>query len=216
MIPQPFNVHGGALSLCLNKKQAILPTAYCQLPTIIFKHMVASQQHLILNKNQVKQKIKRIAFEIYENNFDEQELIFAGIVNKGYLFAMEVQSEFCKISPVKTILLKVFVDKKALLQSDIKITEDHEKNGNEYAPLINNKSIVLCDDVLNTGRTMAYCLKPFLNAEIKKIQTAVLVDRDHRNFPVSADYVGYSLSTTIKERIEVIMDDKDKFGVYLH
>jgi pyrimidine operon attenuation protein/uracil phosphoribosyltransferase len=81
--------------------------------------------------------------------------------------------------------------------------------------MLRNKVIVLLDDVLNTGRTLAYSLKPFLNVEIKKLHTAVLVDRNHKQFPIAADYIGYALSTTIQEHIEVVLEDNERFGVYL-
>jgi pyrimidine operon attenuation protein/uracil phosphoribosyltransferase len=162
---------------------------------------------LILDKQQTLQKIRRIAFEIYENNFQEEEIILAGVYDKGYLFAKLLQQQLTAIAPLKSILVKVSLDKFAPLQSEIQLDCDIH--------LLRNKTIILLDDVLNTGRTFAYSLKPFLNVEIKKIQTAVIVDRNHKQFPISADYVGYSLSTTIQEHIEVNLEDSDKFGVYV-
>ncbi len=162
---------------------------------------------LILTKEQTLKKIKRIAFEVYENNFQEEEIILAGIYDRGYTFARLLQQELHNISPLKTTLVKVSLDKYAPLQSDIVL--DCEINR------LRNKVIILLDDVLNTGRTFAYSLKPFLNIEVKKLQTAVLVDRNHKQFPISADYVGYALSTTIQEHIEVILDENDRLGVYL-
>ncbi len=162
---------------------------------------------LILNKQQTLQKIRRIAFEIYENNFQEKEIVLAGIYDKGYLFAQLLQKELAAISPVQALLVKVTLDKFLPVQSDVMLDTDIKQ--------IQNKSIILIDDVLNTGRTLAHSLKPFLNIEIKRIQTAVIVDRQHKQFPISADYTGYGLSTTIQEHIEVILDDPEKFGVYL-
>jgi pyrimidine operon attenuation protein / uracil phosphoribosyltransferase len=162
---------------------------------------------LILTRKQTLQKIKRIAYEVYENNFQEEEIILAGIYDKGYLFAKLLQQELHAISPLKSTLVKVSLDKLAPLQSDIDLDCDTD--------LLRNKVVILLDDVLNTGRTLVYSLKPFLNVEIKKIRTAVLVDRNHKQFPVSADYVGYTLSTTIQEHIEVVLEDNEHFGVYL-
>ena len=99
------------------------------------------------------------------------------------------------------------MDKSLSVQGNI--TLDTDKS------LLKKKVIVLVDDVLNTGRALAYSLKPFLEIEIKKIQTAVIVDRQHQSFPISADYVGYSLATTLKEHIEVDFS-KERYGVYLH
>ena len=162
---------------------------------------------LILDKPQTLQKIRRIAFEIYENNFQEEEIVLAGIYDKGYLFAKLLQQELTGIAPLKSSLVKVSLDKFSPLQSEIELDCPVDS--------LRNKTIILLDDVLNTGRTFAYSLKPFLNVEIKKIQTAVIVDRNHKQFPISADYVGYSLSTTIQEHIEVRLEDNSKFGVYI-
>ena len=104
--------------------------------------------------------------------------------------------------------MKVELKKFTALQTDIVLDYPTEK--------LVNKTIILVDDVLNTGRTLAFSLKPFLEIEIKRLQIAVIVDRHHKLFPVSADYTGYALSTTIQEHVEVILNDEEKFGVYLH
>lgn len=162
--------------------------------------------HLILDKSQTLQKIKRIAFEIYERNSKEKEIVLAGIYDKGYIFAQLLQKELVQICEIKITLIKVSLDKIAAAQSEV-VLDTELKN-------LKKKTIILIDDVLNTGKTVAYSLKPFLNIEIKKLQVAVIVDRQHKSFPISADYVGYSLSTTLSEHIEVNFS-KDKFGVYL-
>jgi pyrimidine operon attenuation protein / uracil phosphoribosyltransferase len=164
-------------------------------------------KHLILDKKQTLQKIKRIAFEILERNLHEKEIVIAGIYDKGYMFAELLEKEFNQISKIRTTLVKIDLDKTSPLQSEITLDMDIK--------LLKNKTIILTDDVLNTGRTLAYSLKPFLNIPIKKLQVAVIVDRQHKLFPIDADYVGYSLSTTLKEHIEVNFE-KSTFGVYLH
>jgi pyrimidine operon attenuation protein / uracil phosphoribosyltransferase len=103
--------------------------------------------------------------------------------------------------------VKVSLDKSAPQQSDIVLDCDLKE--------IKKKVIVLVDDVLNTGRTFAYGMKPFLNTEVKKIETAVLVNRSHTLFPIYPQYTGYQLSTTLKEHVEVRLS-KDDSGVYLH
>ncbi len=161
----------------------------------------------LLNKAQTLQKIRRIAYEIYEQNFREEGVVFAGVFDKGYQFAKILMKEFGAISDIPCDLVKVSLDKSAPLQSEIELDKD--------VSILEGKIIILIDDVLNTGRTLAYSLKPFLNVEIKGLQTAVIVDRGHKSFPISADYVGYSLSTTLMEHIEVELKDKAKLGVYL-
>ena len=153
---------------------------------------------LILNNHQVQQKITRIAHEIHEQNFKEKEVVFAGVDPTGYKIAELLKVKFTEITNIDTQLIRVSLDKKSPLQSEINIGEGLD--------CVVGKVVVLVDDVLNTGRTLAYALKPFLNIEVKKLQTAVLVDRDHRSFPVSADYVGYALSTTLQEHVKVSVD----------
>ncbi len=152
-------------------------------------------QTLLLNNRQTIQKIKRIAHEILEQNFQEKEIIFAGVVERGYFFAELLQKFFTEISDIQTQLVKVKLDKSAPLQSEISLNCDHST--------IQNKVVIITDDVLNTGRTAAYSLKPFLNTRIKKLQTAFIVDRNHNSFPIGADYIGYSLSTSLQDHINV-------------
>lgn len=161
----------------------------------------------ILNKTQIEQKIRRIAFQIYERNFMASELVFVGIDGSGYLLAKMLISEFQKITDTSSQLTKLSLDKEYPVQSDVRLDT-------EVASL-ENKTVLLIDDVLNTGRTLVYSFKPFLNVRIHKLQTIVLVDRQHHRFPVSADYVGLTLATTLQEHIQVKLDDEDEMGVFL-
>jgi pyrimidine operon attenuation protein/uracil phosphoribosyltransferase len=156
---------------------------------------MTTTKSLILDSRQVKQKIKRMAFEIYENHFKEKLLVLAGIDGQGYVLAKLLARELEAISPLTVQLAKVTLDKFAPQQSDVTVDADLKT--------FKKKSIVLVDDVLNTGRTFAYGLKPFLSIEVKRIETAVLVNRSHPLFPIYATYTGYELSTTIDEHVEV-------------
>lgn len=162
---------------------------------------------LILDHAQVLQKIKRIAYEIYENNADEQEIVLAGIYDKGYRFAQLLQAQLRVIAPLQVRLVRVNLQKSAPVQGHV--TLDCELGS------LAGKSIVLLDDVLNTGRTLAHSLQPFLSVPAGKIQVAVIVDRSHRLFPVATDFVGYALSTTLQEHIEVRLENEKALGVYL-
>lgn len=168
--------------------------------------MMSSEKTMILNKVQTLQKITRIAYEIYENNPKEKEVYLAGIFEKGYQFATILKKELEQVAPFTVTLIRIDLDKLSPQQSVVQLDIDANK--------LKNKTIILLDDVLNTGKTMAYSLKPFLNVAIKRLQTAVIVDRAHKNFPISADYVGYSLSTSLKENIDVILEDEG-LGVYI-
>jgi pyrimidine operon attenuation protein/uracil phosphoribosyltransferase len=162
---------------------------------------------LILDKKQTQQKIKRLAFEIYENNFQEKSIILAGIYDKGYLFAQELKKELEILSPLKVSLAKISLNKSNPLVGNVELDISKVE--------LKNKVVVVIDDVLNSGKTLIASLKPLLDIELKRIQIAVLVDRGYKSFPVAADYIGYSLSTTVKEHIEVVLDDSKRFGVYL-
>lgn len=164
----------------------------------------------ILNSQQVLQKIRRIAYEIYENNFEETELILASVAPNGILLTELLAEELRKITPIQ--LMTVQINAK-LPQKDINDTIEVKLSCNKET--LQNKTIIIIDDVLHTGKTLIYSLKPFLEIPVKKIQTVVLVKRSHHQFPVHTDYVGYALSTTIRQHVHVELQDETKRGVYL-
>jgi pyrimidine operon attenuation protein/uracil phosphoribosyltransferase len=168
--------------------------------------MVEEEKSLILDAAHVKQKIRRMAFEIFEHNFKEKNLVIAGIDGQGYVLAKLLAKEIESIAPIEAKLVKVSLDKFAPQQSEVELDCELKE--------IKKKCIILVDDVLNTGRTLAFGLKPFLNVDVKKIETAVLVNRDHRLFPIYPQYTGYELSTTINEHVEVRLGKET--AVYLH
>lgn len=166
---------------------------------------MSKAEHRILSKQQIQQKISRIAYEIYENNYLEKKLYVAGIPS-GYKLANLLAKELNKISPFETSLLKIEFDKEAPTENNIQVNCDPKE--------LEGHVLILVDDVLHTGKTFLHSLRPFLDVDVKKIETVVLVNRCHKLFPISADYTGYELSTTLNDHIEVILDS-GKFGVYL-
>lgn len=160
---------------------------------------MTSTKNTILNHQEIEHKIKRIAYQIYESNVNEVELIIAGIDENGYLLAKKIKNNLDKISEINSTLCKVSIDKKSPL-NPIKTTLKPD--------LYSNKSIVLIDDVLNSGSTLMYGVKHFLNVPIKQFKTAVLVNRNHKKFPVKADFKGISLSTSLKEHVNVNLSKK--------
>ena len=157
------------------------------------------EKNLILDSDLVKQKIRRMAFEVYEHNFKEKNIIIAGIDGQGYVLAKLLAKQIESISPIEAKLVKISLDKSAPQQSEIKLDCDLKE--------LKKKCIILVDDVLNTGRTFAYGMKPFLTIEVKKIETAVLVNRSHTLFPIYPQYTGYELATTLKDHVEVNLGD---------
>ncbi|MDD7887737.1 phosphoribosyltransferase domain-containing protein [Flavivirga sp. 57AJ16] len=160
---------------------------------------MAVKNNVILNHNEINHKIRRIAFQIYENNVNEKEVILAGIDKNGYVFAKKLKTVLQKISDINPILCKVIMDKKNP-HAEIKtsISTDNYKN----------KSLVLVDDVLNSGTTLIYGVRHFLNVPLKQFKTAVLVNRNHKKYPVKADFKGISLSTSLHEHVHVVLEGK--------
>ncbi len=153
-------------------------------------------KNIILNHQEIQHKIRRIAYQIYESNVDEDVIILAGIEANGYILAKKLKNNLEKISQIKPILCKVNIDKKHPLS-----TIETSLKKEEYT----NKSIVLVDDVLNSGSTLIYGVKHFLDVPLKQFKTAVLVNRNHKKFPVKADFKGLSLSTSLHEHIEIVL-----------
>ena len=159
--------------------------------------------NIILDKKQIDHKIRRIAYQIYENNVSEKEVIIAGIFENGFLFAQKIKTVLEKIAPIKVTMCKVIIDKK-IPTNPIKTSLNPE----EYK----NKSLVLVDDVLHSGTTLIYGIKQFLGVPLKRFNTVVLVDRNHKKYPVKADFKGISLSTSINENISVIFEKENYFA----
>lgn len=161
----------------------------------------------ILNNEQMKQRTVRIAYQILEDSMDENELVFAAIADRGYIFASRIINELKKISKQKVDLIKITLDKKS---------SSLQANTDKDVALANNKVVVLVDDVLNSGRTLAYGLGIFIDIPLKKMRIAVMIDRSHHNYPVESDFAGLKLSTVLNEHVSVVFsDDKTKEGAYL-
>lgn len=159
--------------------------------------------NIILNRAEIQQKVTRISYQIYETFVDENEIIIAGIAKNGFLFAEKLANELSKISDLKVTLCEVYIDK-INPQNEIRTSISKE----EYQ----NKGLVLVDDVLNSGTTLIYGVKHFLNVPLKKFKTAVLVDRNHKKYPVKADFKGISLSTSLHEHVQVVFENNDTFA----
>lgn len=157
------------------------------------------KNNIILTHDEINHKIRRIAFQIYESNVNEKEVVLAGIDKNGYVFAKKLKKVLQKISDVNPILCKVIIDKKnPWAEIKTSISEDDYKN----------KSLILVDDVLNSGTTLIYGVKHFLNVPLKQFKTAVLVNRNHKKYPVKADFKGISLSTSLLEHVHIDLDGK--------
>lgn len=169
--------------------------------------MNTSSQNIILNHEQIKHKIRRIAYQIYESNVDEAKIIIAGIDGGGLKFARKIQAVLQEITSAEIVLCKMMMDKKNPLKSGISTSIPEA----DYAC----ESVVLVDDVLNSGTTLIYGVQHFLKTPLKRLKTAVLVNRNHKKYPVKADFKGISLSTSLQEHVEVVFKSKQD-AVYLN
>ncbi|MCJ1805658.1 phosphoribosyltransferase domain-containing protein [Flavobacterium covae] len=161
--------------------------------------------NIILNNIEIEFKIKRIAYQIYETFIDEKEIIIAGIQGNGSILAQKLIIILKDISPLSIRFCEVIIDKKNP-NSPIQTSLQKE----DYS----NKGLVLVDDVLNTGTTLIYGVKHFLETPLQKFKTAVLVDRNHKKYPIKADFKGISLSTSILEHVHVVFENNNQY-VYL-
>ncbi|WP_093366887.1 phosphoribosyltransferase family protein [Psychroflexus sediminis] len=156
---------------------------------------------LILSEEDIKIKVKRIALQILETCLEDEKIVIAGIKENGATLAALISEEIKKLSDKTMVLASVKLDKKNPLQSiEVSVEPSAYKN----------KSLILVDDVLNTGSTLMFAAKHFLEVPLKQFKTAVLVDRNHKNYPIKADYKGISLSTSLNERVEVNFESPAK------
>ncbi|WP_339657699.1 phosphoribosyltransferase family protein [uncultured Maribacter sp.] len=158
-------------------------------------------EQTILSHLQIQHKIERIAYQIYEANVNEDEIIIAGIEGGGLQFAKKIVSKLKKITEAKITLCKLSMDKTNPLKSGVSTSISEE----EFI----NKSVVIVDDVLNSGTTLIYGVHHFLKTPLKQLKTAVLVNRNHKKYPVKADYKGISLSTSLQEHVNVRFETKN-------
>ena len=161
----------------------------------------------ILNEKQINQKIRRLTIEILEHNFLEPEIILAGINNNGLEFAHLLMEGLLARTDKPVTLTRIRLNPAMPLDYEIHLEMPFDQ--------LKGKTIIVVDDVANTGRTIFYALKPLMKTLPKKIEVAVLVDRKHKSFPIAPDYVGLSLATTLKEDIDVRIRDVGEKAVYL-
>lgn len=163
-------------------------------------------KNIILTKQEIEHKIKRIAYQIYETYVDEEEIVIAGITTNGFIFAKKIAQELEKIAELKISLCEVKINKQ---NPELPIHTSLPKE--QYT----NKGLILVDDVLNSGTTLIYAVRHFLDVPLKKFKTAVLVDRNHKKYPVKADFKGISLSTSSLEHVQVVFDENGDNYAYL-
>jgi len=181
-----------------------IPPMYQICLFLPFEYSSMESKNIILTPDIIQKKLERIAYEIYEHNSDETAIILAGIWDRGVILTHRIAEILARISPLEIKIIELRLDKQH--PSEVTLSEPLDVTG---------KVIVLIDDVANSGRTMLYALKPFLQQLPRKIQTAVLVDRKHKSFPLSVDFVGYSLATTLQDMVMVDVEGNEITSAYL-
>ncbi|MFT7344157.1 MAG: pyrimidine operon attenuation protein/uracil phosphoribosyltransferase [Lentimonas sp.] len=160
----------------------------------------------ILTSQEINQKLVRLAHQIIENAYDEPILHIGGINGNGFKLAVVLKDMLKNINGQEVIDFEITVNKDEPWKEEIGISIDEKELKNAY--------ILLIDDVINSGKTMQYALIKFLQQPTKSIKTVSIIDRKHRRYPIKADYVGLTLSTTLREHIEV-RAVSDGFEAYL-
>ena len=160
---------------------------------------------VILQHKEIVHKIRRMAYQVYETNVNETEVVIAGIQENGFVLAKKLKEQIEKIAPFTVILCEVSMNKQHPINS-VKTSLQLSK--------LEHKSVVLVDDVLNSGTTLIYGVKHFLDIPLKQFKTAVLVDRNHKKYPVKVDFKGISLSTSIHENV-VVDFSKNNYSISL-
>lgn len=168
---------------------------------------MSEKKILVLNSRQIQQKIDRIAYQIVEDNIEETEIVLAGLQQRGFRLASRLKTILEEIANLNVTLISIDLDKfGSSLNASVSVEVEE----------CSNKVVILVDDVLNTGKALAYAFGIFLDIPLKKIRTVVLVDRNHKSFPIATDFTGLALSTVLKEHVDVVLDENgEEDAVYL-
>ena len=164
-----------------------------------------SEKNIILKNIDIEKKIQRISLQILEDNIDEDNIVIFGISNNGLIIAKKLINHLSKISKLKSNLIQVIIDKDNPIGSikyDVKFD-------------INSSSVLIIDDVSQSGKTLQAVISNLLTYKPSKIKTAVIVNREQTLFPVKVDYIGISLSTSVNEHVSFVSDRNNELLVYL-
>ena len=164
-----------------------------------------SEKNIILKNIDIEKKIQRISLQILEDNIDEEGIVIFGISDNGLVIAKKLINHLSKISSIKSNLIKVIIDKDNPIDS-IKYDSKFD---------INSSSVLIIDDVSQSGKTLQSVISNLLIYKPSKIKTAVIVNRDQTLYPVKVDYIGISLSTSVNNHVSFISDKNNELSVYL-
>jgi pyrimidine operon attenuation protein / uracil phosphoribosyltransferase len=166
-----------------------------------------TKNNLIFDRNDIRNKVKRLSLQILEDHYNEDEIHLIGVKPGGAILAGLLKESILQVKNINITEHSVSLNKKEPLSAPIELST--------ALSALENKCVILVDDVANTGKTTFYAMQPLASINLKSLKVAVLVDRMHKKFPVHCDYVGNTLSTTMQEHIEVTYQENHVEGVYL-
>lgn len=167
---------------------------------------MSSERTIVLDHENVQRKLQRIAHQLHEEHHEEKGIVLVGVAPRGHLLAERLAQLLGSITDLHIELAEIRLDKDEPLTKPMELSMD--------VNVLNGRVVVLVDDVLMSGRTLMHAAAHLVRVPLKRLNTVVLVDRRHRTYPIRADIVGLTLSTTVQEHISVQLGDTD--GVYLN
>ncbi len=177
----------------------IIPKSIVSLAT---KNQIRMKtKSIVLDRRQIEQKTERIAFEIMENTFENPKIYVGGITGNGFFFAERLVKKLNEISKQEVRLFEITVSKEAPAKSSIVLSIPEQE--------LNGATVILVDDVINSGRTLIYAVGKLMDHEVHVLKVATLVNRTHRRYPVHADFVGLNIATTLKDNIMVSLGEEE-------
>lgn len=152
---------------------------------------------IILKDPEIRLIVKRLAFQIAENNVNNAELLIVGLNDRGYFLAQLISKELTKI--LSSLRIDLF--QYSLTESLVKVPE--------------SSNILVVDDVLNSGKTAFSAAAQCLGEKVTQLETAFLAVREYRSFPIRANYVGLSVATTLQNHVFFDNENQDDLIVFL-
>ena len=164
-----------------------------------------NSKNIILDYQDVENKIKRISLEILEDNIDQKNLILFGVSKNGKIIAKKIITLIKKYSKIDLELIgvEIVLNSKNVLKFD----KDFK---------VNNRSVIIVSDVSQSAKTLQLIISSLMSQDPFKIKTAVMVNRDHSLFPVKINFSGLNLSTSVNEHVDVSVNKDEEFTVYLN
>ena len=153
----------------------------------------------VLDFEKISRICGRLAYQILENNINEDAILLVGIKEKGYEIAKIIEQKLKDNTSSKVHLKSITIDKKNPNQ-----ISEFDINFNQMP-----KSVYLVDDVLNTGKTLMFAVNSLLKYDFDLIKTLVLIDRNHKRYPIKVDFKGISLSTNLDDTVKLISENKN-------